>query len=449
MAKRIAEICFFVVLALISVLITEAAYRLYLRHNLNSAVAAKVATALDPAPTFYFYTYPAPWRFDRELGFAFNDGDWQGGHFLKGEFMGCGVYGRGNRYGNFSVVRGDYPSAEVKILFFGSSYTLMDEERTGDTATNILQGILSKELGKSVHILNYSRDSIGVMTMFDMARARIPIDKPDLVIFGFNTLGLIYQRNWRFIKESRPGFYRMYQTMAASDEIIKDRAVLNLQVVSSRTTKAWCDKIGQAIAAGDKHSVRNDPLIVDLIREYNSVKQDQVRPMIAVDFLTMKKSFIYNLIRHRNPYQGIDVYEPQTIYAPLSINSFFEDKDFINTVAEIKTLGVPLRLVHLPALADLKKPGTIAYGAYGVAAEREQSLTSSLEQITGERYVPITRYYRSRDLANPLELVLSEQDSHPNARGTRLMAEALARFLLERGWGSIPPHAGAVDEKPN
>ncbi len=427
-AKRAAEICFFVILAAVTFAMTEAAYRVYLRHELHAGIAPRLKD--DPAPTFHVWAYPAPWRFDRELGFSFNEGKWRSGHVTDGAFSGCNMSLGGNRYGNFSPAWGDYATAQVKVAFFGSSYTLRDVKANGRTTTNLLQEALSKELGKSVHILNYSRDSIGLMTMVDMAHARLPIDKPDLIVFGFNTLGLIYQRNWRFIKESSPGLWRMYQSLAPTDEITPQRTILNLQVVSTKVTQDWCERLERIrTGSGDKTELRTDPVVVEFIKEYNAIRRDQNTPDIAVDYLSPRVSYVWNKLRRGDAYYGIQVFRPQTIYAPLAIDSYAEDRQFVEAIAEIKKSGVPVRLVHLPALPDLKKPGTVVYGVSSIPAEREKSLIHSLEQLTGEKYVPLTDYYLPEELAAPLELVESEDNSHPNEKGTRVMAEAFMRYF--------------------
>lgn len=427
-AIRIAEIGFFVFLGILTLLMTEAAYRIYLRHELYASMAPKLKD--DPAPSFHVWAYPAPWRFDRSLGFNFNDGPWLGGIIADGAFSGCMTTMSGNRYGNFAAAWGDYETAQVKVLFFGSSYTLRDVKGDGRTTTNLLQAALSRELGKTVHILNYSRDSIGILSMVDMARARLPVDKPDLIVFAVNTLSLAYQRNWRFIKESGPGTWRMYQALDPTDEITPQRTIVNALVVSNKVTKEWCDRL-EAIKAGDgdKSALRTDPLVVDFVREYNAIRRQQNTPEIALDFLSPRVSFVWNKLRHGNAHYGLQVFRPQTIYAPIAIDSYAEDPQFVAAIDAIKQSGVPFRLIHLPALADLRRPGSIVYGVSGVPATQERSLIRSLEQLTGQSYMPLSRYYAPEELSDPLALVEGEADSHPNERGTHVMAQALLRYF--------------------
>lgn len=427
-ARRIADACFIAILLLVGLALTEAAYRVYLRHRLYADVAAKVAD--DPAPTFHAWAYPPPWRFDRDLGFTYRDGRWLMARFNAGAFIGCDTSLAGNRYGNFAPIRGDYATADVKIAFFGSSYTLRDAPGNGDTATNLLQEALSRHLGKSVHILNYSRDSIGVLNMVDMARARLPIDRPDLIVFGFNTLSLIFQRNWRFVQESAPGTYRMYQTLQPSEEVASKSTILTTQVISTKITQDWCDRM-QAIRqqGGDRAELRSDPTVVELVRIYNNVRRDQETPEIAVNFLTLRRSFILNFLLRRDPYYRVQIYAAKTIWGPIAIKSYREDPETVEAIGVLRNAGIPLRLLHVPSLADLEKPGTIVRGVSGVPAEQEAALIDSLEQLLGTKYEPLTNYYLPGELKTPLELVESKTDWHPNEAGTHALAEAMLRYF--------------------
>ncbi|MBL8707168.1 MAG: hypothetical protein JNM30_20105 [Rhodospirillales bacterium] len=425
--KRFAEICFFAFLALVTFVLTEAAYRVFLHQTLHTGTQQP-----DAAPTFTAWAFPAPWKFDRDLGFTFNDGQWRRALFADGAFTGCDTSLGGNRYGNFSPIRGDYASADVKVLFFGSSYTLKDVGSQGNTATNLLQEALSAEMGKKVHILNYSRDSIGILSMVDMARARLPIDKPDLIIFGFNTLSLAYQRNWRFVKQTGPSAYRMYQSLAATDEVVPQQAILAPLVISDKVTAEWCDRLERIRdGSGDKSALRGDPVVVELVRHYNGVRRDQEARDIVVDFFTPWTSFVYNKLRRGDAFYGMQVYGPKTIWAAISASSYAGDRQFVEAVAALKSSGVPLRLLHLPSLADLEKPGTIVEGVSSLQPGQERSLIRSLEQVFGLEYVPLSRYYAAEDLEKPLELVESKQDWHPNQKGTEAMARAFLRYFKE------------------
>jgi hypothetical protein len=423
---------FFTVLGIVTFVLTEAAYRLYLRHALHVATQAKAID--DPAPSFGFYVYPAPWRLDRDLGFAFNDGEWRTGYIGKGAFSGCSVSGLGNQYGNYGAVRGDYASAQVKVVVFGSSYTLMDPGMRGDTSTNLLQDALSRKFEKTAHVLNYSRDSIGILTMFQMAAIRAQMDKPDIILFVFNTAALAYQRNWRVVKESQPGFFRMYQTLDPDDKLTPGRAFLNTIAITDQASKEWCDGLAASIASGNTEAARQNPVVVGLINEYNAMTREQMVPKIAVSFLTLDQSYVYNALRYRNPYRDVQIYEPKSIFAPASIDSYGDDPRFLEDLAAIKASGIPFLLVHVPTLMEYKAQKGMLFGLSGVPEKRERSLIQSLEALTGKSLINLPDYYDPDDLADPVQLVSSEQDSHPSPKGVRAIADALLKLLISQGF---------------
>lgn len=427
--RRAAEIAFFVLLGVLALVLTEAGYRLFLHHQLYAKLEAGIK--VDPAPTFGFYAYPAPWRFDRNQGFVFNDGPWLSGRVLHGAFDRCEERGRGNRHGNFGEARGSYHHAEFKIALFGSSYTLIDHDMNGDTTSNLLQDMLARRLGKTVHVLNYSRDATGILTMFDIAQARLPIDKPDLAIFTFNTTALGYQRHWRVVAESRPGFYRMYQSLDPTDKLEPHRSILNGHVISRHVNREWCDRMTDALRREDRAALVNDPILRDLIKEYRDIKRTQDIPRIGFSFFTPRTSFVLNQLRYGDPYHGTHVYEPKTIYAPLVLDSYVQDHGFLDAIAAVKATGIPFLLVHLPTLNDFRNPVGIVFGAHGVPPERERTLLKSLEELADREIVRLITYYDPNLIENALALVMSEQDSHPSPRGVPAMAEALNRLLLD------------------
>src|SRR5437667_4281129 len=112
------------VFSLLSLGLVEVGYRVYTSRLLKAEVNASIKPAAA-APSFSFWAYPAPWRFDKDLGFVFNDGPWLSGNIAEGSFRDCGIEGSGNRYGNVYAVRSDYQRAAFRILLLGSSYSLV------------------------------------------------------------------------------------------------------------------------------------------------------------------------------------------------------------------------------------------------------------------------------------------------------------------------------------
>ena len=92
-------------------------------------------------------------------------------------------------------------------------------------------------------------------------------------------------------------------------------------------------------------------------------------------------------------------------------------------------------LVHVPAFSEIEGGGNgdFNFGRFGVPAERERSLSQSLEGVTGQPIVHLYRYYDAGVKSDPLALVRSRDDSHPSFKGVDAMAEALERLVLETG----------------
>ncbi len=411
--------------------VAEGAYRVYLWRALVADFAERSKDV--PDPTFGFYAYPPPWRFDRELGFSFTDGPTRGGSIAKGSFAGCDATAvRGNKYGNASEARGDYEHAELKIAWFGSSFTMGDPGWRGDTATNQLQEMLSRQLGKRVVIMNYSRDATGILTMLDMARARIPIDRPDLILFTFNSTAPAYQRQWRVVEEARPGFYRMYQSLDPSATVDKRRALLVGIPIAAGVTPQWCDTMQAAYAARDAEKLRSDPLVLDLIAEYNAMRREREVPPPAIDFATLRASFIYNRIARQDAFFGMKLFESNTIYGQLEISSLSDDPQFAAAMAYVRDSHIPFQLVHVPTRYELQSGRQYEFGAVGVPDKLGATIMQSFERAAGRETLDLAPYYAPAVRAKPLDFVISEKDAHPNEAGIREMAEAFDRLLNDK-----------------
>ena len=433
-----AEIVLLLGFMLLSVLLVEGSYRLYLARRLGAEVSAAVKP--DAAPTFGFYSYPAPWRFDVEQCFVFNETPWLVGDTVKGMFNSCGA-GIGNKFGNAYRLRSDYDSAAVKILLLGSSYTMVPTDITvptkeRETVTDMLEARLSVSLGKPVSVLNFSRDSTGLLTHFDIARAKIPELKPHLLLFVFNTVALGYQRHWRVVHPDPhdAGTWRMAFSLDPTEGLDNHRrVVLQPAVISNEVTQEWCDRMITAMKARDHETLRNDRVIRKLGAAHRRLRQDLDAPLIAVDFYTPRVSFVYKQLAHGNPYYDLRIYEDKTIWAPLTIDDFSSDGRFVNAVEFVKRAGAPFLMIHIPALDEMVagRNGTFNFGGFGVPAERERSLAKSLERLSGRPIIHLYEYYDQEAKRDPLSLVYSPQNSHPNPKGVAAMAEAMERLLVE------------------
>jgi hypothetical protein len=427
-----ANVTLLLVSTLISVLLLEVGYRVVLSWKLVAEAEAKMKA--DPEPTFSFYAYPAPWRFDEKLGFVYNEHGWLSGNIVKGAFNGCGIGGPGNKYGNAFTVHSDYENAAVKILLLGSSFTMVGN-KDGLLVHDLLEKRLSERLGRPVSILNFSRDATGLLSSFDIARTKIPELKPDLLLFVFNSTAFGYQRHWRVVHRD-PHFSDMWRMAFSLDphEKLADRrrVILQSQVISADVTQEWCDRLTQAMKVSDKKTLHSDPLVRKLITTQLQLRHDLEVPLYAIDFYATNVSFVYNKLVRGTPYHHMKLYEENTIYAPLAIDDFGVDKQFVEDVKFVKNSGIPFLMIHIPTIneMDARLNGGFDFGGYGMQADRERSLAASAERLTEKQIIHLYTYYNEAEKRSPLALVQSPQDGHPSQKGVEVMAEVMERLLL-------------------
>jgi len=426
MKARAMEILGVAFAVLLTLALVELGYRVYLWQSVSQAAAAPPPA--NERPSFSFYGENAPWRLDAAYGFKFNEGDWLQGRIRDGAFDSCEVTGLGNRYGNAGLALGDYESAEVKVALFGSSYTLV--HITGEDTTAIrLQKALAQRLGKTVHVLNFSRDATGFLTMFDIARSVVRDYKPDLMLFAFNTPALVYGRHWRVVKESAPGMRRMYFTQDPGGATPSDRALPHANPMSPRVDAAWCAAMAAAAARGDTQRLSGDPVVRALIDEFNAIRRDQRPPIHAERILTARHSLVYAWLAKGGALRGLTLTDPNAIWTPIALDDYASDAGFAAAVAEVKASGIPFHLIHIPALAELRTGIAFPEGAGGVSTAQRTALLASLERMTGKKIVELMDYYEPSVLKDPLALVASEEDSHPSLAGASAMARALDAYL--------------------
>ena len=102
----------------------------------------------------------------------------------------------------------------------GSSYSLVLNE-DGRAVGDVLEQRLSRRLGQPVSVLNFSRDSTGLLTYFDIARVKAAELKPHLMLFVVSTTALGHQRHWRVVHRDphTPGIWRMAFSLDPTDDL--------------------------------------------------------------------------------------------------------------------------------------------------------------------------------------------------------------------------------------
>jgi hypothetical protein len=428
---RFADLLVLLVSLLLMIVLVEGGYRVFLKFDLDQA--REKLHIPDANPSFGFYGWPPPWKFDQRRGFSFSEGYWLEGRVVKGRFDGCVQSGPGNSHGNFGPLQGDPEKAALKIAVFGSSYTLMDNERNGNTSTNLLQAALEKRLGQSVVVLNYSRDATGLFTMFDIATDVIQEFQPDLMLFTFNVTALGYKRHWRTVRQSSAGFYRMYFNRDSTEVVSSDRSLAHVNPISKRVTPEWCLEMSKAKSRGDNGRLEGDPLMKEIIAEYAAIMRDRGVPAIAIDFWALNTSFVYNRLRKGDPYGGRNkLRESSAFWQPLKLQDYRDDQKFIDAIERIKRSKIPFEIVHLPTLPEFRLEVDYLPGSSGLTDDEQRRAVAQVEALTGRKVVHLLEYYDADRLRHPEKLVVSEADSHPSAMGEMAMAEAIENMLVRR-----------------
>lgn len=67
----------------------------------------------------------------------------------------------------------------------------------------------------------------------------------------------------------------------------------------------------------------------------------------------------------------------------------------------------------------------------GIAEAKGNSLLTSLEHMTGGKVGYLYDHYLPDQKPDPLSLVVSEEDSHPNPKGNRVLVDAIVDALKD------------------
>jgi len=408
---------------------TEAVYRVWLFAKLR-VLAGPVR--YDPAPSFGVFN-PPPWRFDPDGGFSYVPGlSFWTANVNKGEFVGCSQpQVMANEQGNIGRVIGSYDAADIKILVFGDSFATM--HFNGDTWPNLLQRKLETATGKRVHVVNFGRDSFGLLQMLDLAAREVPRWKPDYVIIAFITNDLIRPRYWRVVREVR-GHWRMIMAMEPNEHIDPgpDTSTNEVALVSPAVTREWCQAMAARTAAGDRTAARTDPTVIDLIKQYNSIRAENPRQIIDpghYDPWTLRTSYFYNRIALGDTFRGTGVRARRVGYASIDLTSFVDDSKFVGAVRRVLDTGAKPILVHFPVRPEVERRKQYLWHESGSTDETQgPSLVKSLEHLLGTQTINLLEFMPPVKDFTPY--ISSPTDWHPNAEGVEIYSDALAKALV-------------------
>ena len=406
----------------------EAAYRVWLVLKLQRL---ERPLAYDPRPTFGVYN-PPPWRFDREAGFAYvPDLVWWTAEIVDGEFRGCTPPRvMTNAQGNIGRIIGSYDSADVKILLFGASFATVHFE--GDTWPNLFQRKLEAALRKRVHVINFGRDGHGVLQMIDLAAREVVQRKPHYVVITFSTANLVWPRHWRVIREVR-GYWRFLMAMEPDENVAPGATTTNeVAIVNPKLTQEWCKAIMAKMAAGDATVARTDPLVGELVEQYNTIRRENPRSTLdprSINFWTLRTSFLYNRVVHKDTFYGAKFTRSRVGYMLIELDDFRKDARFMRAIGTLRSSGVRALLVHVPVRSEIERGSEYLWHKAGMTPEQGRSLVRSLEAAFDTRVIELNAYLKApvRDFT---PFTQSPEDWHPNAKGIDLYASAVTEAVL-------------------
>ena len=417
-------------IVLLSAFLSESGYRTYLYWLTKK----QIENSFNVSVPNYVEAYGAepPWIFDRQQGFVFNQKPWLYAEIQDGSFNKCHVRGQANQYGNLGKIYFPLEESDLKILIVGSSYSMVADNNE-NFVSDILAQQLSNKLGKRVTVLNFSRDSTGVLAYIDIVAAKIPELKPDLVLMLVNMTGLIYDRQWRKVVSVGEGMHQLY-LMKTSDVDLTDTRLAFPQTIllDDAVTDEWCARMQTAKSNGDETTLKNDQLVKKILTQQSRRLMEVTIPKIQVNtFIKADASFIFNLLKFGDPFYNLEKLKANTSFQPITLNKYSDDDGFVKAVLKIKESGIPFLPIHVPALSEMRSsdPDNFGFSAAGIPVAQGESLSTDLQKQLGQKWIHLFRYYPSVSKSEPLGLVISENDSHPSPLGVHTMASALENVI--------------------
>ncbi len=402
-----------VVIALVG---AEAAYRADLRFRLPDRFEIPALTEKLPAIGVYNRSL---WEYNKDAGFDYTTKDVYQSHVDGGQVTSCFKIQSANAYGSMGTIKGDYASASLKVAVFGDSFTAIVTE-DGRTWTNALQDALEEKLKRSVHVLNFGRDGIGILQMFDLAKAKLPQYKPDLAIIAFISDDIVRPRIWR-TETMIDGELRVLTTPTPDQHPTLQNSAETF-IVHPEATLDWCKSMS--------YKGHLDRVAQEIISKYRRFRLPET--MFHANAWSLRQSFLYDRIVHGDPFYTTK-YDPEfnPRWAPImSLTDYGQDSKFAATVKAVEATGIPYILVHMPIYPEITQNREYLLDSH------QQRLLDSLVRITGKKIDGLLDYV-DKPVEKPERIIISPQNFHPSPYGMKFYADATVRLLTERNL--IPP----------
>jgi lysophospholipase L1-like esterase len=347
------------------------------------------------------------WQFDADEGYRYvqENVDWT--RIEGGIVTGCARLNPINAHGGSGLIEGDYASADLRIAVFGDSFTWFSSPENL-TWTNYLQRNLQRLTGRSTHVLNFARDGIGVMRMFDLAATRLPKYRPDFAIFALTTnAGMRPGRIWRFetVVDGEPRVFTADTPTRTTDPAL----AYDTFILHPRATLEWCQA-----AKGASH-----PIALEIVNKYMRLRATRYS---ASD---LSRSFLLNKIVTKDPFKSSKAID--RVSSAAAERPFSHDARFLDAVAAVKRTGIPYLLVHLPYAPE------VASGKEFLPDdETSQMERSDLQNVTGH---PVLGLLENLDMPieRPERMNHAPDNLHPSPWGMMMTATGVVRVLLRQG----------------
>lgn len=353
------------------------------------------------------------WEFDARHGFRYPPGRRIAySHIQEGRLAGCAVVDSINARGNIGPIRGDYASAELKVLVFGDSFPAFIQE--GMTFPAKLQDELAARTGGDVHVVNFGRDGTGILQIVDLAADMIEEWRPDLAVITFTTDDLGRVRIWRAVTEIN-GRLRVLTTTRPDPAPTLANGT-DTYLLEPRADERWCR---EATERGGE-----DPLVAELIERHSRMAAQAGYTLS--NLMDPTRSFLLARLMYGEPFA-----DRRTFRIPrLDLDDYRADEGFRHSMARIRASGVPFILVHLPIYPEVvDEPGPIFQ-------RNDRALWNSLEAAAGQPVASVLEVW-PQDLQEPERMNNSPTDYHPSLFGMALYARGIADLLEMRDL--LPP----------
>jgi hypothetical protein len=394
-----------------SLVAMEAAFRIYLQLKHPERFAGRFDEKKLPAIGVYNRSL---WEFDAATGYRYVNGDIVLSHVDGSQITSCQKILTANRHGNMGRISGNWEIADIKIAVFGDSFSAFV---TLDNMTwpNFLQDFLEDRIGRSVNVVNFGRDGIGILQMFDMARAKIPEWKPDLAIIAFTTDDLARARFWRTVNMI-DGELRVVTVPAPTPQADPVNSYETF-ILHPEATLEWCNSMS--------YKGYLDRIAKEIIDKYRRFRRVDIVNSFSI--FTFSHSYLYALITEGTPFASTEIKAVKRWSTRFASYNYADDARMVENVRWLKEKGVPYVVVHLPIYPEVQAGKEfIMYG-------QQQRLLESLTALTGHKVYRLLDYV-AMPLERPERMNVAPENYHPSRWGMEFYARTVTELLLRNDY---------------